>query len=350
MIKIKISKKTEDNIKDIWSKWFFKESTINELIEILNSDVNYRKIIFNDDNSFELWKEEFLNEKKILENVKWKEPIIQYIFDDLSDVEKVKKKYYKDIKKETEEFLKKKYECYRKSNTMIEIINKLDIVVCPYCNRNFIESYTKKNTLGQRRLYFKGDLDHYYSKSEFTALILSFFNLVPSCKVCNHEKLDTLNNTFYPFYDNQEEYIFSIEELTDNDIYDITFEKAIDDIKNKRYDSTVMQGISDNFKIKIRGIDGNELNQKMKNSNEIFNLEKKYNNSKEYVMELIRKKYIYPDTYKESMFKNFGSVFKDEKEFTNTFFSYVGNKDYLGDRPLSKLTHDVLIQLGLIID
>ena len=44
-----------------------------------------------------------------------------------------------------------------------------------------------------------------------------------------------------------------------------------------------------------------ELNDCMKNSNTLFKLEKKYNHSKDYVKELIRKKYIYPEIRKEEL-------------------------------------------------
>lgn len=65
--------------------------------------------------------------------------------------------------------------------------------------------------------------------------------------------------------------------------------KNIDDVENRRYDSTVWQGISDNFKIKIRDVNGENISEHMENSNLIFRLEKKYNQSKEYAKEIIRK-------------------------------------------------------------
>ena len=169
----------------------------------------------------------------------------------------------------------------------------MKIEVCPYCNRNFMENYASKNVRGVNRYYFKGDLDHHYSKDEIPALALSFFNLVPSCKVCNHEKLQSTQRTFYPYYDYEdEEYHFSIELYTKDDEKDIIYEKNIEDIESKRYDSTVWQGVSDNFKIKLRGGNRLQLSECMQNSNDIFHLEKKYNHSKEYVKEIIRKKYI----------------------------------------------------------
>ena len=88
----------------------------------------------------------------------------------------------------------------------------------------------------------------------------------------------------------------------------------------------------------------------MKNSNEVFRLEKKYNHSKEYVKEIIRKRYIYPEAHKEALMKNFGDVFKNDKEILETFYSYSGSGEYLRNRPLSKLTKDVLKQMGILTD
>lgn len=124
----------------------------------------------------------------------------------------------------------------------------------------------------------------------------------------------------------------------------------IEDIEHKRFDSTVWQGISDNFKIKLRGIVKEELNECMENSNEVFRLEKKYNNSKDYVKEMIRKKYIYPETHKEVLLENFRNVFKDEGSLLETFYSCTGLGESVNNRPLSKLTKDLLNQLEIFND
>ena len=223
--------------------------------------------------------------------------------------------------------------------------------VCPYCNRNFVENYVTRKENGQRKAYFKGDLDHYYSKEEIPALALSFFNLVPSCKVCNHEKSDSTKRTFYPFYDNEnDEYHFSIEVYDSNDTRDIVYEEPIEDIEEKRFDSTVWQGISDNFKIKLHSNGEKKLSERMKNSKETFHLEKKYNHSKEYVKEMIRKRYIYSETHKDILLKNFAGIFVNEKQIVETLYSYSDNEEYMHNRPLSKLTKDILIQIGVEIE
>ena len=60
-------------------------------------------------------------------------------------------------------------------------IKSLDIKVCPYCNRSFIECIDKKD----KTTPIKGQIDHFYSKEKYPFLALSRFNLIPCCSDCN---------------------------------------------------------------------------------------------------------------------------------------------------------------------
>ena len=60
-----------------------------------------------------------------------------------------------------------------------EFAEELQVTVCPYCNRNFVNS-TYKRTMC--------DLDHFYDKETYPILAVSFHNLVPVCHACNHAK------------------------------------------------------------------------------------------------------------------------------------------------------------------
>lgn len=61
-----------------------------------------------------------------------------------------------------------------------ELVQRLDIKVCLYCNRQYIQPVSYD---GKKR--YLADIDHILPKSKFTLFALSFYNLVPSCKVCN---------------------------------------------------------------------------------------------------------------------------------------------------------------------
>jgi len=60
-----------------------------------------------------------------------------------------------------------------------KLIVESGVLVCPYCNRNYIN--VRDERMG-------GQLDHFYSKSSFPFFAISLYNLVPSCTVCNHVK------------------------------------------------------------------------------------------------------------------------------------------------------------------
>ena len=78
------------------------------------------------------------------------------------------------------------------SDIRAQLVQKLDIKVCPYCNRQFINPIT----IGHNSKYL-GDIDHILPKSKYALFQLSLFNLIPVCKVCNQlfkkDKTNVLN-------------------------------------------------------------------------------------------------------------------------------------------------------------
>ena len=57
----------------------------------------------------------------------------------------------------------------------------LKVKVCPYCNRQYTFTVNKKKNLGGTRPEF----DHFFDKARYPYLSLSFYNLIPSCHICN---------------------------------------------------------------------------------------------------------------------------------------------------------------------
>lgn len=62
------------------------------------------------------------------------------------------------------------------------LIRKLNIKVCPYCNRNYTISIDKKSCKT------RPEIDHNLPQSLYPILSLSFYNLIPACPTCNHLK------------------------------------------------------------------------------------------------------------------------------------------------------------------
>lgn len=93
----------------------------------------------------------------------------------------------------TTSFLGKKHNNIKLNTLLVESLNT---VVCPYCNRNFINS--RNDNLGAQ-------MDHFYNKDKYPIFAVSLYNFIPVCGVCNNLKRTT-DFQVYPFIEYTEEY------------------------------------------------------------------------------------------------------------------------------------------------
>ena len=66
------------------------------------------------------------------------------------------------------------------------LMKRLGVRVCPYCNINYTTTINKRTK--NRTIQIRPEFDHFFPEAEHPSLILSFYNLVPSCPQCNHLK------------------------------------------------------------------------------------------------------------------------------------------------------------------
>ncbi len=205
------------------------------------------------------------------------------------------------------------------------LVENLGIKTCPYCNRNYISfvKTKKKKTRPQ--------LDHFYPKAIYPFLACSFYNLIPSCSACNHMKSDDDSykdekdgNLVHPYNVKDGDFTFSY--TFDN----LDILKSIDE-KNIKFE--------DEQKIEIT------LDRKYEKNNDYFQLETIYQNHKDIVIELILKEINYPKSYIDELVKN---GFGTEEEIYRFIFSNYLKTDDLHKRPLSKLTRDIVEELGIL--
>lgn len=81
------------------------------------------------------------------------------------------------------------YESYRKSEACTDHLNALGMeeeVYCPYCNQHGMSVIPITSEISETE-FTKAllDLDHFLLKSKYPYLSVSFFNLIPSCMLCN---------------------------------------------------------------------------------------------------------------------------------------------------------------------
>ncbi|MEZ7499606.1 hypothetical protein QO200_12765 [Flavobacterium sp. Arc3] len=299
----------QQNISKMFDKYIKKYKHNRYYREVLE----YLKLhVEKDSNGFSLITAEPLELKKFIENFNLKftgrltpklKSILSYVF------------YYEDLSK---------WKAY-------ELGKKLSINVCPYCNRSYTFIVGNDIIKGTRFEY-----DHFFSQTDYPYLSLSFYNLIPSCHICNSnfkgDKKFSLENNIHPYLEGfSNEIVFSIKPRNINFI----------------------NGKSTSYRIRFKkGENPTWSNEKIKSAFEnitTFQLTKLYNMHKDYVDEIIMKGMIYSPAYINALYMQFqGTLFNSESDVKRFVTgNYVDESDY-SKRVLSKLSADISKELGLI--
>ncbi|MCD6069308.1 MAG: hypothetical protein K0S33_4134 [Bacteroidetes bacterium] len=213
-----------------------------------------------------------------------------------------------------------------------QLTNALNLNSCPYCNRQY--TYTVTSLAGNKLA--RPELDHFLSKKTHPLLALSFFNLIPSCHVCNSSVKGSKPITY----------------LTHLNPYEINSKHSLMRFTYfpKTYEGSV--GLTNEVEIEVK-YNNDPLNLKLKakveGNIELFCLNELYKNHSDSVQEIIRKRTISGDDYiatLQSTFKDF--PIKIEDAYRLAFGNYYLEEEF-SKRTLSKLTKDIAIELGTLI-
>ncbi len=234
----------------------------------------------------------------------------------------------------------------RKSATYsaYDFCDELGIDVCPYCNRNY--TYT---LLHYGNGIVRPELDHYVEKSRHPILALSFYNLIPSCHVCNsslkHAKPYNFDDFLHPYLHSFHDcMVFSVKFKKKEAI-----EKTIGGIK-EHFGVDFFFGATDVFDLEIKPKDqvGADLTKRAEGHKATFKLEKIYEAHKDMVADIIQSAFIYNEDYVDQLFKDFGGVlFRTRDDVYQTATSNYHDSEHMPKRPFSKLTHDIALEFGL---
>lgn len=272
---------------------------------------------------------------------------INKIIDEYRDILKAKPKKIIELCDEFDNIIKQKnitpkfwkaiVECLRyedlRSKEYLDFANELQYKTCFYCNSQLtviipIEYFKTKKLKGQiksRKATF--ELDHIKAKSKYPFLATSFFNLIPSCSICNKAK--TNNDIEFNFF-----------EEDPNKLELITFKL------DKKSEQLYWETNSKSDLICDFELDGYNRD----NYNDTFRIKEIYDTQKDLIEELIYLKKIYSPTYKKDLL----SILKDDKLFPDEAFIdrlIIGNyttPEEFYKRPFSKFTQDIARQLELI--
>ncbi len=205
-----------------------------------------------------------------------------------------------------------------------KLCDKLNVNACPYCNRMYTFTVFKKS----KKALIRPEIDHFLPKERYPIFALSFYNLVPSCKICNSsfkrdQSLD-INKFLHPYLDELDvHYKFDYEPI---DINAFNGDKSKIDVKINR------NGHSD---------------AKSDNSLALFEIEDIYKHHNDVIADLIYKRRLYCDsTINEivSFLVSDGLMSATYDEIFNSIFN-ITKKDEIIDTPLGKLRQDIILKL-----
>jgi len=207
----------------------------------------------------------------------------------------------------------------------------LKIEICPYCNRNYTTShhYKIKANNNERIKYIFPAFDHFKSQKDYPLLALSFYNLLPTCSICNSNIKNSIEVALRHPYN--QDYI--------TNYYHFDF------IAND-YDTLI--GKDENLEIEIKFKEGiSEMNKKeIENTLFFFNTKDTYEmNHKSLIKDIINKKLTYSDKYLEELQNTYGIKFEDAyKILFETHFE----DEKLHKNPFSKIKKDIYSKLDNI--
>lgn len=238
-----------------------------------------------------------------------------FITAEFKDLYKLQKK----IKYSKTDIIPKKfvriYNKFSKNDINNVIVSMLDIKVCPYCNENYIINRGKNHTSAQ--------LDHFFDKSNNPLFASCLYNLIPVCATCNRIK-STKRLSVSPF-----------DMSVDREQMRISYSlKSTDYIINKESIAVIFE---------TNGTDGKKIVQDMDD----LLIKDSYEFHNDYVQELLKKRYIYSDSQIEEIYDTYPDLFETKEELIRIIFGNYYNIEDLNKRPLSKLTKDILQELGI---
>ncbi|UIR57103.1 hypothetical protein LZQ00_04640 [Sphingobacterium sp. SRCM116780] len=200
------------------------------------------------------------------------------------------------------------------------LAKELNVNTCPYCNRQYTFTTDKKKKI-------RPQFDHFFSKSKYPHLALSFYNLIPCCPTCNHVKSDHVSELLHPYFEGYDVNCrFSVNHREFMLEKDSDIKVSID---------TLIECDDENFKIKC------------KNNIRTFALKELYQEHTDYIEEIILKTYSYNQEYYNGLIEDFSRMGKSTGEIHRLIFGNYIDRASNEQRPLSKLTSDILEQIGL---
>ena len=201
------------------------------------------------------------------------------------------------------------------------LAKQLKINTCIYCNRLYANVIEIDNGTNDDKRIARPFFDHWFAKSKYPILSLSFYNLIPSCSVCNS----------------------SIKGSLDFDI-ETHVHPYIKESKNNFKFSYKNQSLTEH-NVTIR--DFETLSAKSKKTIEDFKFLEIYDaHSDKELKDLLDLRYRYSNNYIIELFENtFDNLHVSDEEIYRMVFGIEEKEEHYHKRPFSKFKKDIIEEL-----
>lgn len=212
------------------------------------------------------------------------------------------------------------YKKYFDKNFAYKVAGLVDVNTCCYCNR----LYTLTVSTKKGEALIRPTFDHWFPQYKYPDLALSYYNLIPSCSLCNtflkhdNDRMN-LNDFIHPYVDKKAYFKFTYRPLA-QDLYQV---------------DTVIKAPDQQTKLKVE------------NTLDLFKIKDIYDAHSEFELkDLLDLKQEYPGDYIETLVSN---VMKDlgisEEEVYWSLFGIETQEDKYLNRPFSKFKTDILAEI-----
>jgi len=214
-----------------------------------------------------------------------------------------------------------------------ELVRRLNIRTCPYCNRQYV--FAEEDESGK---IHRPDIDHFFSQTDYPLLRMSFFNLVPACDPCNGS--DGKGATEFSL----EEYLHPFEDgFGDECVFHIS-----SNIESADPLAWIESPESLPLDLDNRVAENAEKHIKIENHKEVFNLVALYSGHRDEVADIVRDYTFYTDLRVSTMNADVPGLDLSMETAERILWGSSLSLQTLDERILSKLRRDIVNQLRTI--
>ena len=199
------------------------------------------------------------------------------------------------------------------------LANELNVNVCPYCNRQYTFTVSAENIDITRPQF-----DHFFSNTDFPLLALSFYNLIPSCYICNAtlkgDTLFCLETHFHPYLGGfSKDFKFIFQGLS----------------------PAAFEGLNEDYEVEFL-IDNTSVHRDRIGANaDLFRLKEIYGHHKDQIREVVRRYHISGGRYLDRLAEMFELDRNDQEELYLLAFGNYHHVDKHELRPLARFVNDI---------